>query len=227
MRSSTLRRGKTLSLLAALLAAALLYWFVSARTAGDGEIYADYVPVGNNFARFTSDSVELTDRDGVVLASAPFDHAGRALTVSGEIAAAWSPGGEVVFLAAGGCRDARLPGTLLGLFGSDCGAVAAICEIRGEAAVLVYGQYGEALRLETEEWPIAAAISPDGSGLAVLTAGTGGFSVGLYGLADGRRLWTLKTDRPEYDLEWADGRTLRAFGGGTELYIDGPSGAVR
>lgn len=225
MRSAVLRRGKTLALCALLLSAALLYWFVSARSDTSAEVFASYVPAGNNFARFASDNVELLSRSGEVLVSEPFAYEDRALASCGDAAAAWSACGEVVFLGEGGARRASLPGELLGLFGSDCGSAAAICEIRGEAVVCLYGIYGEVLRIAPEAWPIAAEISPDGALLAVLGADGAGFSVEAYSLPAGRCRWQLRLDGPEYDLEWETARTLRVFGG-AGLYIDGLTGAV-
>lgn len=170
-----LRRGKTLAFCSLLLAVAAVAWFASARAPENEVISGNYTPVGNSYARFSSENVEVVTREGEVLYSAGFDYPRRALTVSGEGAAAWSEGGEILLLGEGGYRRVLIDGAVCGVFGSDCGALAVVSEKRGEVRVRVCTALGEVLSISPDAWPVAAGIDAAGRTLALLTAGAGGF----------------------------------------------------
>ena len=151
-----LRRGKTLAFCSLLLAVAAVAWFASARAPENEVISGNYTPVGNSYARFSSENVEVVTREGEVLYSAGFDYPRRALTASGEGAAAWSEGGEILLLGEGGHRRVRIDGAVCGVFGSDCGALAVVSEKRGEVRVSVCTALGEVLSISPDAWPVAA-----------------------------------------------------------------------
>ena len=221
-----LRRRKTLAFCSLLLAVAAVAWFASARAPENEVISGNYTPVGNSYARFSSENVEVVTREGEVLYSAGFDHPRRALTASGEGAAAWSEGGEILLLGEGGYKRVLIDGAVCGVFGSDRGALAVVSEKRGEVRVSVCTALGEVLSISPDAWPVAAGIDAAGRTLALLTAGAGGFAVSAYSLPGAAESWTVALDSPRYDLEWTDAGTLRVFGGGEELYIDAVTGAV-
>ena len=94
MNALKTRKNTVTALCFLLLAVCALLWSATAGTdEGAGE-------ERNTFARFSSDSVEVLGTDGQVLYSVPFTHPLRALTPSGEVCAAWAPGGEVLFRGA-------------------------------------------------------------------------------------------------------------------------------
>ena len=153
MNALKTRKNTVTALCFLLLAVCALLW---SATAGTDEGLDEE---RNTFARFSSDSVEVLDSGGQVLYSVPFAHPLRTLTPSGEVCAAWAPGGEVLFLGRGGYKTPEVPGRVLGVFGSECGAVVLICETgSGDTLVTVYGAGGPVFTLQPRgflprRWP--------------------------------------------------------------------------
>lgn len=167
------RRSRAAALCCLLLALAAAVW---AAAAGRGpDMGADCVGFGNSFARLTSGYVEVSGPDGGY--AAPLAGEGRVITPCGETAAAWAPGGELLLLGGAGYRRAELPGRLLGVFGGECGMCAAVCEgADGRFTAAAYTERGAAFTAVSDGAAIvAAALSPDGRGLALLCAGEGWF----------------------------------------------------
>ena len=224
MKSAERTRAKTLALCVLMLAVALLAWYAGTRAPDNAVNDGRYTPVGNSFARFSSNGVEVVTREGETLYSAEFDYPDRLLTRSGETAAAWTGEGEMLLLGEGGYRRVSVRGELLGVFGSECGAVCAITAAEsGGERIALYGAYGEVFSFEPEGRAIAAAVSPDGGALAVLTL-DGAFYVSAYSLPLGGALWRRGLDSAAYDLEWEGSSRVRADTGSGELYIDALTG---
>ena len=200
MNALKTRKNTVTALCFLLLAVYALLWSATAGTdEGAGE-------ERNTFARFSSDSVEVLGTDGQVLYSVPFTHPLRALTPSGEVCAAWAPGGEVLFLGRGGYKTPEVPGRVLGVFGSECGAVVLICETgSGDTLVTVYGAGGPVFTLQPEDFfPVAATVSPDALALALLAADGYGYSLRTYSLNDGEALTNQYLDGEAYSIKWED-----------------------
>lgn len=225
MRSATRARAHVTAFCVMLLAVLGMVWYASTLAPDNAVISGNYTPVGNNFARFSSGKAELLSRTGEVISSVEFDYPDRALTAAGSVAAAWEPGGSIAFLGEGGAKLAREDG-LLGLFGSESGAVSMIVERSGRAEVVVYGAPGVRLELTAGSWPIAAVISPHGDVLAILSPEEGGMSVTAYSLPGSEELWHTTLSSPQFDLEWIDDAALHAFRGGGDIYIDGYTGEI-
>lgn len=139
---ATRNKSKVTAFCCLLLAVLAVVWAASAGGEKE-ENPGDYTVFGNSFARLTSDSVEVFSRSGDLMYTVPLTGSGSVLTASGETAALWSPGGGLLFLGEGGYRSAAVNGELLGVFGSECGAVCAICETgRSQFAVSVYSGRG-------------------------------------------------------------------------------------
>lgn len=223
MRSATRARAHVTAFCVMLLAVLGMVWYASTLAPDNAVISGNYTPVGNYFARFSSGNMELLSRTGEVISSVEFDYPDRELTAAGSVAAAWEPGGNMAFLGAGGAKTAREDG-LLGLFGSESGALAMIVERDGHTGVVIYGAPGVRLELTSGAWPIAAVISPHADVLAILTPEEGGMSVTAYSLPDAEVLWHTALASPQFDLEWIDAATLHAFRGGGDIYIDGYTG---
>lgn len=226
MGSAVRARTKTVAFCVMLLAVLGLAWYAGTLAPDNEVISGNYTAVGNSYARFSSENAELLSGDGEVLSSVAFDYPERYLAASGETAVAWEPGGCIAFLGAGGARMEDVDGRLLGVFGSGCGAVAAITESGGEVAVLIFGSPGVELGLTPGTRPIAAVISPDGTLLALLSPERDGFYVSAYSLPDMAPAWRTPLDRPQYDLEWTGAAALTASGGDGETYIDGLTGEM-
>lgn len=212
---ATRNKSKVTAFCCLLLAVLAVVWAASAGGEKE-ENPGDYTVFGNSFARLTSDSVEVFSRSGDLMYTVPFTGSGSVLTASGETAALWSPGGGLLFLGEGGYRSAAVNGELLGVFGSECGAVCAICETgRSQFAVSVYSAAGEAFSLTAEGFfPLAAAVSPDGGELALLCADETGYFVRTYSLRSGAAQADTRLDGTAYSLTW-DSSGLRA------AYTDG------
>ena len=179
------RRGRMLALCFAALALIAVAWS-AAVTAPEDEIPAGYTSIGNSFAHFSSDDVEVVTAEGEVLYSVPFDYDRRTLTPSGEGAAAWAPGESMLLLGEGGYLNVEPEGELLGVFGSVGGAVCAVCETRDGPSVTVYRGSTAVFSLECESFfPLAAAVSPYGSELALLCADGAGYALRTYSLSGG------------------------------------------
>ena len=158
---ATRNKSKVTAFCCLLLAVLAVVWAASAGGEKE-ENPGDYTVFGNSFARLTSDSVEVFSRSGDLMYTVPLTGSGSVLTASGETAALWSPGGGLLFLGEGGYRSAAVNGELLGVFGSECGAVCAICETgRSQFAVSVYSAAGEAFSLTAEGF-----FSPRGGRIA-------------------------------------------------------------
>ena len=140
--------------------------------------------MGNSYARFSSENAELLSGDGEVLSAVEFGYPERYLTSSGETAVAWEPGGNIAFLGAGGARLEKAEGRLLGVFGSDTGAVSALVEDGGEVKAEIFAAPGVKLELSPGNRPIAAVIGGRGSVLALLSPERDGFYVSAYSLPD-------------------------------------------
>lgn len=226
MKSAVRARTKTVAFCVMLLAVLCLVWYAGTLAPDNAVISGNYTAVGNSYARFSSENAELLSGDGEVLSAVEFGYPERYLTSSGETAVAWEPGGNIAFLGAGGARLEKAEGQLLGVFGSDTGAVSALIEDGGEVKAEIFAAPGVKLVLSPGNRPIAAVIGGRGTVLALLSPERDGFYVSAYSLPDMSPAWRTPLDGPQYDLEWTDTAVLCAFGGDGEIYIDGLTGEM-
>ena len=201
-----IRRGKAAAFCCLLLAVLAAVWSAAA---DPEENASDMLAVGNSFVRFSSENLELLSSRGEILCSLPFPYEGRQITAAGPGAAAWAPGAELVLLGGAGYMRVETEGSLLGVFGGECGAVCAICETPQALSVHVLDIRGEVFSLVCEDFsPLAAALSPDGGQLAVLSADDEGCAVRIFSTLSGEALELSRLDAPALSLYW-DGSGLQ------------------
>lgn len=227
MKAAGIRKSTVTAFCCLLIAILAIVWAAAASAPDGVEPQEDYTHVGNSFARFSSTDVEVCDAAGNTLYSVPFEWEGRSLAASGEAAVAWEPGGEMLFLGEGGYKRLQTDGTILGVYGSECGAAAVISETESGFSVSVFGAAGESFSMKADEfWPLAAAVGPGGTTLAVLGADEDGYLAGLYGMDAGGLLWETRLDMPAYSLEWDGAHVIALRGFDGEVRIDASGGAA-
>ena len=187
-----------------LLAVAAIVWTAAERREQEPEELTNYAALGNSFARISSGRAEVFSASGELAYAV--DCGAERLEPCGEAAAAWSPGGRLVFLGAGGYREAGTHGELLGVFGSESGAACALWLGPDGARVSVYGAAGEAAHICPGDgiFPLAAAISPRLDAAAVLGADSEGYVLLEYSLPGLELRASARLDSPAYTLIWGE-----------------------
>lgn len=196
-------------------------------------LYADSADAHFDFEMYSDNVFEQLD-GGLILASSAqiqsFDARGEPLvsrnsgvtdpviSVKGKYAAVWSVGGEDIYLVNEGkittirySETAAGSHPLVSVKVSADGKVAAVTEESGyKGAVSVYSADGSPVyRVYIGSgYPLDAAISPDGSELAVLMLTVDGSRLSLYSLSDENELNAWESEEIFYSVDYLSAGTL-------------------
>lgn len=172
-----------------------------------GQVFAAF---GNSFAACSSTQLQIYGPEGQLRLAQELSESAPALAASETRLAVWSAGGGnfSVFDAQGALGTVEAGGALLDLRLRGGMAVAAAMGGEGLGLVTVYDEeLRPVYRWHAEvSWPVAAELSPEGGGLAVLSASEAGGQLRLFSLASEEE--QARFDSPgEYffDLAWPEG----------------------